>query len=139
MMEVASLGNVSCLYDDLKGGKWKRAVSHRFGLDDSTFASWLHCVAHLRNICAHHSRFWNREFRVYPQKPRNPSNDWLNNVSVNNRSYFALSMIVYLLQTINPKNTFKHKLINLLDKYPNIDIRSMGFPASWKSEMLWCV
>jgi len=137
MMEVASLGNVSCLYDDLKGGKWKRAVSHRFGLDDSTFASWLHCVAHLRNICAHHSRFWNREFRVYPQKPRNPSNDWLNNVSVNNRSYFALSMIVYLLQTINPKNTFKHKLINLLDKYPNIDIRSMGFPASWKSEMLW--
>ncbi len=46
-------------------------------------------------------------------------------------------MILYLLQTVNPGHTFKQKLQTLLDKYPNIDIRAMGFPSDWAEAPLW--
>jgi abortive infection bacteriophage resistance protein len=46
-------------------------------------------------------------------------------------------MIIYLLNTVNPKHTFKQKLENLFLKYPNVDKRAMGFPASWQDAPLW--
>ena len=56
---------------------------------------------------------------------------------MNNRAYFILSMISYLLQTVNPKNSFGSRLMKLLSKYPNVDPSAMGFPAAWKNEPLW--
>ncbi len=145
IMEVAPFGRVSSLYKDLRGGRSKRAIADHFGLDDSTMASWLHCLVYLRNICAHHSRFWNREFSIAPRIPRKPGNAWLIDTAAqtaharlqNNRAYFVLSMILYLLQTVNPKNTFVRKFRRLLEKYPNIDIKAMGFPTEWARELLW--
>lgn len=146
IMEVASFGRISSLYRDLKGGRSKRAIAGHFGLDDTTMVSWLHCFVYLRNICAHHSRFWNREFGITPRIPQSPGKTWLNDHSStavsshrlpNNRTYFVLSMILYLLQTVNPRHTFKQKLQTLLDKYPNIDIKAMGFPLDWEEEPLW--
>ena len=29
------------------------------------------------------------------------------------------------------------KIIDLLNLYPNIDIKVMGFPANWQEEALW--
>jgi hypothetical protein len=46
-------------------------------------------------------------------------------------------MIKYLLITVNPGNTFTLKITDLLEKYPNIDILAMGFPADWRGEELW--
>ncbi len=137
IMEIASFGRISSLYADLRGGKSKRSIANHFGLDDSSFASWLHCIGYLRNICAHHSRFWNREFRLAPQVPQHPSKIWLQNYAATNRAYFMLSMILYFLQTINQKNTFNEKFSKLLGKYPNIDSKAMGFPVTWQSERLW--
>ena len=35
-------------------------------------------------------------------------------------------------------NGFKNYLIALLDKYPMVDIRAMGFPSgNWQDEPLW--
>jgi hypothetical protein len=47
-----------------------------------------------------------------------------------------LSMIKYLLLTVNPVNSFTTKITDLLEKYPNIDILAMGFPADWRDEEL---
>lgn len=137
MMEIASFGSVSWLYSDLNGGRSRRNVALHFGLDDSTLCSWLHCFGYLRNICAHHARFWNRVFAISPQIPQRTSKVWLSRVYDNNRSYFVLSMVLYLLQTINPKNTFRLKFRHLLKTYPSIDIMSMGFPKLWENEALW--
>jgi abortive infection bacteriophage resistance protein len=59
-----------------------------------------------------------------------------NNVC-NNRIYYVLSMIIYLLNTVNPKHTFRQKLEDLFTKYPNVDKRAMGFPLHWEHEPLW--
>ncbi|WP_218043689.1 hypothetical protein [Flavobacterium gawalongense] len=46
-------------------------------------------------------------------------------------------MILYLMQTINPKNTIAFRFAALLKKYPNVDVFAMGFPKDWEKENLW--
>jgi abortive infection bacteriophage resistance protein len=148
IMEIASFGQISTLYSDMRGGKSKRAIAKHFGLDDNTFASWLHCIVYLRNLCAHHSRFWNRKFGVSPQIPNSPMKPWLSSETMktikgsnsgksNNRAFYMLSILLYLLQTVNPNSTVKQKFLSLKCKYPNIDLSAMGFPELFEREDLW--
>jgi len=136
--EITSFGALSMLYKNLKPGREKRDIAHYFGLSDSVFETWLHSIVYLRNVCAHHTRLWNRAMSIRPQIPKSPRKPWLNsNNIINNRSFFILSMINYLLQTVNPKNTFRIRFKNLLTKYPNVDVRALGFPENWEQEPLW--
>ncbi len=138
MLEIASFGSLSMIYKNLKPGKSKREISHHFGLDDSTLTSWLHSFVYIRNVCAHHSRLWNRGMSIKPQVPLNPLNTWLQDTSIkNNRTYFILSMMLYLLQSIDVKHQFIYRFRTLLKKYPNIDVTAMGFPSDWHKEPLW--
>ena len=147
ILEIASFGQISTLYSGLKGGRSKRAIAHHFGLDDTSFASWLHCIVYLRNLCAHHSRFWNREFGIRPQMPNTHSKLWLTSESIvsikgfhgklNSRAYYMLSILLYLLQTVNPKSSFRQKFFLLVNKYPSIDLVAMGFPSTLENEALW--
>ncbi|MBA3898815.1 MAG: Abi family protein [Bacteroidetes bacterium] len=137
-MEITSFGTLSILYKNLKPGKEKREIAHHFGLADSVFETWLHSIVYLRNVCAHHTRLWNRAMSIRPQAPRNPHKQWLKQTAIhNNRTYFILSMINYLLQTVNPKNTFNERFKLLLDKYDNVDTGALGFPKGWEQEPLW--
>jgi abortive infection bacteriophage resistance protein len=138
MFEIASFGNLSTLYQNLKPGRSKREIANQFGLDDSSFASWLHCFVYIRNVCAHHSRLWNRGMSIRPQIPRNPMKTWLNDNTVsNNRTYFILSMMLYLLQSVDEKHQFIFRFKVLLKRYPNVDVSAMGFPNKWVDEPLW--
>jgi len=137
-LEITSFGTLSLLYKNLKPSHQKREIAHYFGLPDSVFETWIHSLVYLRNVCAHHTRLWNRAMSIQPQIPRKPRKQWLNNVKVaNNRTYFILSMVAYLLQTINPNNRFSSKFKGLLAKYSNVDTKALGFPENWKDEPLW--
>ena len=138
ILEITSFGTLSRLYRNLKSSKTKRNIAKSFALPDVVFDSWLHSLAHVRNMCAHHVRVWNSLIKIQPLPPRKPQNDWLTNTSIsNNRVYYVLSMIIYFLNVINPNHTFKQKLNNLFLKYPNVDKAAMGFPANWDSEPIW--
>ena len=56
LLEITSFGALSRLYGNLKSGKTKRAIARMFGLPDVVFASWLHSLVYIRNVCAHHAR-----------------------------------------------------------------------------------
>jgi abortive infection bacteriophage resistance protein len=137
-LEITSFGALSRLYDNLKVGPVRREIAESFGLADKTFASWLHGFVYLRNVCAHHARLWNKPMQIQPLFPRHIHYTWLADKTVsNNRVYYALSMIVYFLNTVNPKHTFRQRLNALFAKYPNVDRRAMGFSTSWQNEPLW--
>lgn len=138
-LEIVSFGTLSILFNNLKPGHTKRKIANYFGLDDKTFASWLHSIVYLRNVCAHHSRLWNRVMSIRPRLPRRPHRLWLTNLTqvTNNKSYYILSMLLYLLHIVNPNNKLKEKFKPLLKKYPNIDTKAMGFPKNWGAEKLW--
>lgn len=137
-MEITSFGTLSVLYKNIVPGKEKRAIAHHFGLSDSVFETWLHSLVYLRNVCAHHTRLWNRAMSIRPQVPRNPHKIWLQDTKIsNNRTYFILSMLLYFLQTINPKNSFSKRFQILLSEFQNVDSKALGFPENWKNEELW--
>ncbi len=95
-------------------------------------------LVYLRNLCAHHSRLWNRTLSIQSLIPRNPHKTWLSDLSVsNNKTFFMLSIVKYLLQTANPNTNFNYKFQLLLEKYPNVDTNAVGFSQYWKLEPLW--
>lgn len=149
MFEISSFGALSNMYTNLNPGRTKRSVANYFGLDDGTFSSWIHSFTYIRNICAHHSRLWNRTLSISPQVPRAPIHSFLNNLHLpnpipgsppiqnNKSSYYLCSMIIYFLNTINPNHQFKVRLSALFAQYPMVDRFAMGFPGNWNAEPLW--
>ena len=138
-MEVCSFGMLSRLYKNLKPGKDKRVIANQFYLSDTVLETWLHSLVYVRNVCAHHARLWNREMRIQPSYPRRTEKQWLSDSKVeNNRTYFVLSTIIYLLNTVNPNHSFQSRFTALLNKYRDtIDVHAMGFPTDWYQERLW--
>ena len=149
ILEVSSFGTLSKLYSNLNGGQSKRDIANHFGLDDSTFQSWLHSFTYLRNVCAHHSRLWNKQLHISPAIPQSPTKAFITKYTRqnpipgkkpllnNNRTYFLLCMVIYLLNTINSNHKAKYRLYNLFKKYPMIDVKALGFPDDWEKEELW--
>ena len=136
-MEVTSFGTLSMLYKGLRNGRSKRALANYYGLSDTVMESWLHAIVYVRNICAHHSRLWNKQLRIRPLVPRHPEYPFLSDPTPNNRVFYILSIILYFLRTVNPQNTFPQRVRSLLDKYPSVDCTAMGFPVNWEQESLW--
>ncbi len=139
-IEICSLGQVSLLFKNLKTSKEKKIVSKFFGVDHVVLESWMESLAFVRNICAHHSRLWNRQLPIKPTIPRNPYNSWLSAVpdfDKQDRLYLILAIIFYLSKIINENTTFKQKLLELLDDYPELPKHYMGFPTNWKNDDFW--
>lgn len=149
ILEVTSFGTLSNLYSNLLPGHDKRDIASYFGVDETTFQSWLHSFTYVRNVCAHHSRLWNKKMSISPQVPLTPLHPFITRTTIpnrnptlpsvlnNNKVYFLLSILIYLLNTINPNHTFKQKLYILLKKYPMIHLPAMGFPQDWENEEIW--
>jgi abortive infection bacteriophage resistance protein len=138
LFEVTSFGSLSVMYSNIKPGLEKREIAWAFGLADPVFSSWIHSMVYLRNVCAHHSRLWNRAMSIQPLIPRKTDGQWLSNKAIpNNNTYFILSMLVYLMGQIKQDNDVVPRFKELLAKYPNIDPFAMGFPDGWNKEQIW--
>jgi len=137
-MEITTFGTMSILYQHLKPGLPKRDVAAVFGVSDTVFASWLHTLVYVRNLCAHHSRLWNRTLGVRPLMPRRPRHQFVSlPPNGTHHLYFVLAIIRYLLNSIDPQNTFVADLKNLLSKFPSVNPAAMGFPQGWNNEPVW--
>jgi abortive infection bacteriophage resistance protein len=136
--EILQMGQLSILYSSAAKSSVKKAIAACFAVKEPVFTSWLHTLVYVRNICAHHARLWNKEFRIPVKIPKSPDNTWLSFAPLTDRRiYIILAIIVYLLRIINPGNHFKQKLKRLLDKYPHTDIAAMGFPTAWQDDPFW--
>lgn len=109
-------------------------IAKQFNLHSRVLISWLHSLSNIRNICAHHSRLWNR---ILPVKPTIPSKryhpEFYSSVKIKNNSYFIiLAILKYLLDEISPENSTRDNFMNLLKKYPDVPINKMGFSTNWQ-------
>jgi len=136
-MEVTSFGTLSMLYKLLKPSLTKRKIANYYGVSDSVFESWLHSIVYVRNICAHHSRLWNKTLRIRPLFPRKVNDPFISASVRSDRLYYVLCVIQYLLLKVNPNTTFPARLKALFAEFPDVDISAMGFPKDWENETLW--
>lgn len=136
--EIMSFGCALTIYRGMPD-KIKRDIALHYGIPDAILTSWLQTINVIRNICAHHSRLWNRELGVKPFIPRkNKYPEWHDPVAIGqNRVFGILTVFHYLLRIIAPQSKWKTRLCDLLNEYPEISRWSMGFPDDWKESPLW--
>jgi len=146
VIELLTIGKLSHLYSALASKEDKKEISKTFNLYHTIFENWLHTITYGRNLCAHHSRFWNRDFVIQPTIPRGQlALPWITTAITNNcRCFYFLSIVKYFLQNINPNSNFKQRIIDLMNKYPDTPIKFMGINVDddykmfdWQNEPLW--
>lgn len=141
-LEVISLGLLSKLYENLKNNlPEKQKIAQNLSVGNHTFlTSWLQSMTVIRNICAHHSRLWNRNLPTPPRLLKKAPLNWIDTRQVNrHKIYIILSSMQYLLQTISPSNHFPQRFDQLLSTYQSVDLRPMGFPKNWQKAPLWTI
>lgn len=65
IIEIWDFGALSKYFSFLKGS-YQNKIAKKFATDGNTFKKWLHEINLLRNLCAHHSRIWNKAFNDIP-------------------------------------------------------------------------
>jgi abortive infection bacteriophage resistance protein len=138
-LEVSSFGLLSLMFRNLKLGNEKKAVTKYYGLNDvGILESWMHSFSNIRNICAHHSRLWNRRLTAHIKLPTHPTNPFIQNKNIlPYKMYASLCCIKYVLDSISPGNTFKDRLLELMKTCPLAQEKEMGFPVNWKNDPFW--
>lgn len=141
-VEVMSFGSLSHLYRGMRR-RDRLDIATRFDVADTVLVSWLHTLVVVRNICAHHSRLWNRILPVAPLIPRgNP--DW-HPPSFNGHKRVAsvLFAINHLLKKLNRgpivAPSWRAAIVTLCDAgapVPEFEFL-MGLPKDWRTHKLW--
>jgi abortive infection bacteriophage resistance protein len=144
-LELLTIGELSHLYRGMANNADKERIADFFDVHHTVLQSWLHALTYVRNLCAHHSRLWNRDLAVEPGKLLKPVGDWIEPRFENNkRVFYFLCLLKYLLNRANPGNSLREKLKILFEKYPNIPVQYLGIPSDgngnlldWKLQPIW--
>ncbi len=134
--EVMSFGLLSKYYDNLKPKETRRTIAKAYGLDDECLASWLQHLTEIRNVCAHHSRLWNKQFVKTPQKITGKPSVLAGQFTNTRTIYNTLMILLYSMDSIEPQHDWRTELLALLNQHPAL-LPRMGFPLSWATQPIW--
>lgn len=133
--EIWDFGTLSTLFAGMKEVDQDQ-IAQKYGLSNGRIvASWLRSLNYLRNVCAHHSRLWNRNIIDSPKLPSAEEVSWvepfIGNKHCQTRVFLLLCISKHLLTTINPNTTWWERLNQLLSEFPDLshlelDLKSMG-------------
>jgi abortive infection bacteriophage resistance protein len=142
IIEELTLGDLSHLYKGLLKDTDRKGIAKRFNVPQEIFGSWLHTLTFIRNCCAHHARLWNRELPIAPRLMRD--REWqLPSVLANShiqpakRIYSVFLLLAHLMKQVSPDSLWTDKLVNLIEKHPEVPIKNMGFPDDWQTHPFW--
>ena len=134
-LELLTMGRASILYMNIRKSGDKNKISRVFGVHYKVLASWLHSMSYLRNLCAHHSRLWNRTFTITPKVlVHHPISE-----RTQRRFVAQAAILVDLLRATAPGSIWSTRLYELFLQHPQVDIRRMGFDNGWQLQGFWGV
>lgn len=136
--EVIPLGALSRLYEGMFA-KDQRLVAADYGIHHSVFCSWLRTLCYIRNLCAHHSRLWNREIPVAPELPRHDPL-WNPPITPTNRRLFAVLLVLRQLMAHHHQGRhWQQRVTELLGPVATEERWriAMGLPPDWQAHALW--
>jgi len=141
-LEVASLGTLSKIYKSLKTCDAKKKVAKNFGLPNPyILENWMLSFSHLRNICAHHSRVWNRRLTTNIKLPHSTRNPFYSKKQLSQllpyKLFASLLAINYMLKSIDSNSDFHIKLKKLMQECPLNQETAMDFPNDWDNHPFW--
>jgi len=130
VVEIISFATLSKFFKALKPEH--ETLTSKFDIPPKVLKNWLHFINHIRNICAHHGRLWNKQFAIKALIPKKITKF----DGVRNDKIFMLIMILqHMFKGLDTADGFKDKIRALLAEYPEIKISDMGFPIDWESRL----
>lgn len=141
--EVWDFGTMSRLYAGMREED-QDGISAKYGIHNGRiFATWLRSLNYLRNVCAHHSRLWNRNIVDQPKLPSSAEVAWVvpfeNDVHLRARCFLLLRIARHLLQVVNPNSSWSDRIKAHLQEFPDLDhlglnLAGMGVPDDWETD-----
>lgn len=125
VIELFSFGTLSKFYKNMKNED-KKIVAKTYGVGYTYFESWIESIAFVRNICAHYGRLYNVNLSKSPMLYN--QYDGISNL----RIYAILLCMKHILPSDRHWMQFVDTLELLIEKYPSVQIKLMGFPENWK-------
>lgn len=138
VVETMTFGQMFTMYRHC-GKHTQRAIGATCNLSGNILLSWLFALNYVRNLCAHHSRLWNRELAIKPMIPdlRHDVRWYSPHHVPNNRIFVVLTLLRYLLSCIAPQSHWRDRLYERFDDYKEIPLSQMGIPADWRDHPIW--
>lgn len=141
--EVWDFGTLSTLYGGMREAE-QDTIASRYGLGNGRiFATWLRSLNYLRNVCAHHSRLWNRNIVDQPRLPTTGEINWVTPFEADPharaRCFLQLCMTRHLLQIAHPQSTWPSRMKAHLQAFPDLahlglNLAGMGAPSGWEAD-----
>lgn len=137
--EVMSFGLLSRFYENIKSAKVRKQIARTYELFPDTMKSLLLHAVYIRNLCAHHSRLWNRRFTITLALPERQPSELIAslNPAEDRRIYNTLVMLAHVVDIIEPENHWSHRLRALIHAQTFPVTERMGFPADWETRPIW--
>ena len=133
-IELLTLGGLSRWLENNKKRQDRQAVAQKLNLDEVVARSFSHHLTHVRNICAHHGRIWNRKFTLTMRLPSNPVSlsSQFNKNSFDQRKVFnTLVILCWCVKTIDPETTWPARLKALLKTRSENELELIGAVYGW--------
>lgn len=137
-VEVMSLGQISRWFANLRHAADRNAIAEPYGIDEVLLVSFLHHISVVRNICAHHARYWDRELPFKAQLPRKHPDALVFSLDHAGQSsaYNTLTLLGWLIGRISPGQTWIQRVSNHVTQHaPAMAV--MGFPADFSQRPIW--
>ena len=144
MMEVVEFGTVTLYYQGLPTDV-QRLVADAFHVPPNALGGVLNLLRRARNVCAHHSRFWNRRINAGVSSGLGnapeiaPLEECLRAASEQKgtSAFVTLSLVAYCMSVFRPESEWKPRCRDFLAARDTFVLRGMGFPADWQTLALW--
>ena len=144
MMEHVPMGSVTFYYEGLPDNI-QEAIADILFVRPSVFVALLMTLKNARNICAHHSRLWNRHMKARISRRLGASPSLAPFVECLERqptftyttTFTVLSLCAYCMGIIRPESKWKNRCRALLKTATPFVLHGMGVPADWETLALW--
>lgn len=140
--EVWDFGTLSTLFHGMREAE-QDAIARQYGVSNGrVFATWLRSLNYLRNVCAHHSRLWNRNIVDQPKLPPAAEQAWVrffeSDAHARARCFLLLRITRHLLSVMHPRSGWPDRMKAHLLAFPDLshlglNVSGMGAPQGWES------
>lgn len=150
MTEILDFGSMSYLFQGLKAPD-RNEIAARLGILDrhgdgngGALANWLRVLNYVRNVCAHHSRLWNRNLadQLAPSHLHSiPDLHHLTDREVSHfRIYSTLCIVAFLPARVGQGPQWAAQVRQLIsEEIPACGrgLHELGIPGGWSAERPW--
>ena len=142
LTEVMTFGRLARMIRGMKRIDRKNVGYGLYGIPEPVFFSLVHHLHYVRNCCAHHSRLWDRTWKVSSTLPQH--SDWKHPmIQSKKRVFTTLLLMKQLLDSCDAIETnvreWQQKVNELLSGLPDFKNASarIGLPKNWETHPVW--